>query len=467
MPYSQCLLPQELFDLILDDDDLGRKDFLSCAISFKAISDPALKRVWGSMDSVFPFLRLLPNFRLVGNTYLLTSPLENASLCQFDYYLPMMKEFCCHPNGIYHTGDIFATIDDSVYTQLLQIRLQPFPSLRNFDITFQGPWSLITRIFMSSSLAEASFSFPDEFGGEPLDTDTYMSTFADAVEQNAPNFHRLTVDSMYSPQERLHVFPAISRLSNLRYFSIVETGYETRVALLQDIQSLGHLANLEELRLSMDVTLFDAEEPSESSQVQLRTSPNFFPNLKKAFLDIEAESVVVEILNSWQNTPLEYLEFEDRNEKPDKDPKLEDLLQMITWPKSLTHFDFTAIVDLNMFIQALKGVSLRFLTIYPLNTVTETDFSVICSTWPQLTVLHVKCITERNHLPTAKVFRTLCERCPKLEEVTLDVNLFSLPTLRKYMASTSSVHHSIPILTHFGFSSSVYALWVKKPLHRD
>jgi len=51
------------------DVSLSRRDLLSVALTCKAFVEPALNRLWRSLDSLFPLLKILPAFVQSDGTY--------------------------------------------------------------------------------------------------------------------------------------------------------------------------------------------------------------------------------------------------------------------------------------------------------------------------------------------------------------------------------------------------------------
>jgi len=84
--FSNTDLLLKIFDYLLWDDELNSDNAIACkhtlaqaAVTCKTFLEPALDRLWCTLDTLFPLLKLLPSFTQCEGTYVSESAHLNLS----------------------------------------------------------------------------------------------------------------------------------------------------------------------------------------------------------------------------------------------------------------------------------------------------------------------------------------------------------------------------------------------------
>ncbi|KAJ3514811.1 hypothetical protein NLJ89_g2149 [Agrocybe chaxingu] len=138
-----------------DDISRSRQVLLWVALTCRSFLEPALDRLWRSLDSLFPLLKVLPAFFQSDDTYVLRGRITPEDWARFDWYGRRVRKFS------YTRDPDNLDIAMHVYFRLAQLRSTPLlPSLRHLHCpsTSQNDF-LISGIclFLSPSLQTLEF----------------------------------------------------------------------------------------------------------------------------------------------------------------------------------------------------------------------------------------------------------------------------------------------------------------------
>ncbi|KAF9045199.1 hypothetical protein BJ165DRAFT_1528104 [Panaeolus papilionaceus] len=104
----------------------SRQALRDAALTCKAFLEPALDRLWRSLDTLFPLLKTLPVFVLSDTTYVIRGKMEAKDWERFDFYARRIRRFR------YTRDPEQLDIAMHVYFRLAQLRQNPLlPSLRH------------------------------------------------------------------------------------------------------------------------------------------------------------------------------------------------------------------------------------------------------------------------------------------------------------------------------------------------
>ncbi|KAF5339705.1 hypothetical protein D9758_014887 [Tetrapyrgos nigripes] len=144
-------------------DKNSSKDLLSCALSCRAFSRPAMRVLW-HVSELGPLVKLLPGFQIVNGCYAIDSELHDVTLERFDFYCTLVKTLVISRSDQLHT---------SVETALVDARPRPLPSLTN--VYCFASHFLSTKMFMLSPFLKSAH-FADCSSGDLKD---YLSSIKD------------------------------------------------------------------------------------------------------------------------------------------------------------------------------------------------------------------------------------------------------------------------------------------------
>ncbi|KAJ3502366.1 hypothetical protein NLJ89_g8920 [Agrocybe chaxingu] len=86
-PCGECLMLSDAKDLEPGD----KKHMLWAALVCKSFSEPALDILWRQMDSLFPLLKIFPNFMLSGGVYTFQGAISDKALDRFHGYARRLR----------------------------------------------------------------------------------------------------------------------------------------------------------------------------------------------------------------------------------------------------------------------------------------------------------------------------------------------------------------------------------------
>ncbi|KAF5357615.1 hypothetical protein D9758_007498 [Tetrapyrgos nigripes] len=184
----------------------SRRDLLSCALSCSAFFHPTMEHLWSNSE-LMPLLKLLPGFKVIDSSYVLTGQLDEASLKRFDLYSSKVKTLVLYsPKG----KDTPILVDKSVYTSLALLRPRPLLSLAHvYCYEYTEIFSNEMIFMISSSLESAAFQ-----SCSSQDIMSYLSIIKN--EGNRSTFHSLTLENLWGDIDLAYV----SQLQNLQVFGL-------------------------------------------------------------------------------------------------------------------------------------------------------------------------------------------------------------------------------------------------------
>ncbi|KAK7435415.1 hypothetical protein VKT23_019677 [Stygiomarasmius scandens] len=413
----------------------SRRELLSCVLACKAFSLPALRVLWHTLDSMMPLLKLLPNFKIVDDCYVLVGSIDNASSQRFDFYSLMVKRFL--HRGLYDMWDD-CDITDSVYHHLSIMRPMPLPSLTSFyyDVTdTEDPFHWMS-FFLSASLKAAYVHIHPRNEADLL---IYLSL----VREVAPSFNQLVVEN--EVESTTCYLEVASQLENLHTLHLTFPGSgHSSPSFQHDVRRFGALQFLEELRVESE----NEEWISGDCQVAGQ-----FPSLKRLYLG-GSHSLVVTFLDVCQDAPLELLQMLGELDNVACQGIFKTVARQ--WSETLTSFSIDPVitsegnlgdlVNFSNFIEPLySSHRLRVFRLMSSRAIymTDTDVAKLCDAWPHLTNLEINVAARGvTDSPTQVSLLTLSQRCPKLKQVTLPLYLSDIPPLNDDIAL------SLPLSSH-------------------
>ncbi|KAK7435413.1 hypothetical protein VKT23_019675 [Stygiomarasmius scandens] len=301
------------------------------------------------------------------------------------------------------------------------MRPMPLPSLTWFYCDASDPeepfhWM---PLFLSASLKAAYIHV------HPC-SEADLLIYLSLVKEVAPSFERLVVECE-EEECTFSYLEAASRLESLRtlHFTFPGSGHGS-MSLQWDIQCLGGLQHLEELRLESR----NDEESYGNGQVG-----GHFPSLKRLYLG-EGYFFITTFLDVFRNAPLELLNVDAPDLNQDQDAR-EDIFKAVVhhWSETLTTFS----IDLEgYYVEGLKELELTFSdsveTLYSLRRLkvlrltgcsralymTDTDVASLCDAWPHLTDLEIS-VQPRGvaDSPSQNSLLILFRRCRDLKRAVL------------------------------------------------
>ncbi|KAK7445728.1 hypothetical protein VKT23_014723 [Stygiomarasmius scandens] len=431
------------------------RDLLSCALSCRALSAPALRALWHTLVSLVPLFQLLSNFQRHGVDYTLSGDFDEASLSRFDFYASMVRKYIYH-NITIASGLYYGRLGDSVYKPLIQVRPRPLPNLTHFEVIPQNGFYPLPSLewlslFVSPSLRTASFWFTS------IAYVPQIVEYLQLVKLEAPEFHSLTItcDTLFNYEDAngkgsdmdTSLSALLPQLHTLRrlLISFPLDEPESRLTFLPRIQTLGHMEHLEELWIRgflVDILNFEDDEVYDS--IVLPSSeeliPGSFKSLKRLYI---AHMYTVEIgtLNILRDAPaVESVQLRG-DLKTEEDCKAVFRTLANQWSSTLTVFIFRndpynstigSHVKFSSFAAALYSChqlqEVEFYDFYFELYLTDEDISNICDAWPCLTELLIEANAGNpEDCPGLVSCKTLSQRCPKLRHLTLPFNFSPHP----------------------------------------
>ncbi|KAF5372526.1 hypothetical protein D9758_005140 [Tetrapyrgos nigripes] len=399
----------------------SKQDLLSCALSCKALFDPAIGILWHTVE-LFPLMKLLPGFCvLFGDDdcvelYSFTQEVEynNMTLARFDLYASKVRRLILLDRDNiddFTTEDI--EIPEAIQQRLANARPRPIPFFTHLYCS--AAWFLDKMIFMVSPLLKSA-----HFYVPPVEE---IMQLLPILERDAPLLQSMSVDMFRNGDEDCILL--ISRLKNLRTLVLTLTPVcsisEPLVLDLQALQHLRHLEHLEELTIDLRGTGFHNTSPP------IHTGPSS-TSLKRLTLFFSlgnATIVASTVMDMFRDSSMEYLAFTSDLEVEHSQTILAQIPSRYT------------LQPVSSFIAPLYAIQgLETLEVYLSNRfyTSDTDISNICHAWPNLTRLVLATSTtpedKRRQLPTvAGSIPRLAKSCPRLKELEMTLNVTHLSVI--------------------------------------
>ena len=407
---------------------VSRRNLLWVALTCKAFLEPALDRLWRSLDSLFPLLRILPSFTQSDETYVsfffLASypPDEPLSLfifyrkvlrgnvtaedwARFDWYARRIRKFC------YTRDPDHLDIAMHVYFRIAQLRSTPLlPSLRHLHCpsTSQNDF-LISGIclFLSPSLQtlqlENISNVEDKLCGTVLHT---LATDGAQIEKIILRGRGLSKDT---------VWMAI-RFEHLNSLELSGMGEAVNLEVVDKIGSLPWLVNL-----AIDFT--DSSMAPLAQDIGLKDLNSLMITAPAPFIQA--------LLSHISTTQLEtFVAVVPSNPPADKKEFLTNVVDR--WKATLrrialVHQQLEEAAVEHLHIDALAPlVPLRKLTYLRLEgyaiELTDENMSEMAMAWPEMDTLLLPFISAIHPRPTIASLRIFADRCPSLRYLTIPLN---------------------------------------------
>ena len=405
----------------------SKQNLLWAGLTCKALLEPALDRLWRSLDSLFPLLRILPSFTQSDGTYVsfffgflhpiilshchkvLRGNVTPEDWARFDWYARRVRIFC------YTRDPDNLDIAMHVYFRIAQLRSTPLlPSLRHLHCpsTSQNDF-LISGIclFLSPSLQGLQFenisSVEDKLCGTMLHT---LASDGAQIEKIVLRGKGLSRDTLWMAIRFEHLswlelsgmgeavnLEIVERIGALPWMVDLAIDFtDSRMeALVQDIG----LKNLNSLMITASVPFVQAFL-SHIATTQLETFIAVLPSNptddKKEFL--------TKVVDRWKDT-LHHIALVHQ--------------QVEEFP--LEHLDIDTLAPL---------VPLRKLTYLRLEgytmELTDDNISDMTIAWPEMDTMLLPFIDAIRPHPTIASLRTIASQCPNLRYLTIPLNTLDL-----------------------------------------
>ncbi|KAM5545033.1 hypothetical protein V8D89_001144 [Ganoderma adspersum] len=213
-----------------EDDDEGEAYFaaskafkstlFSLALSSHALSDPSLNKLWGSLSSISPFLRLLPNYQRHDLTSRLTGDISPEAWSRLQTYASRVRSV-----SVFYDHNIHPSVWEALYERCDGLPL--FPNLAYLSMTIWNPAHAVSsiRILATPSLRTVFLSFQGQPGSLQIPTATAIPAVSAATASilqelfvKSPNLNRLFVRHNVSV-DRQHLMD-LSRFTQMEVLDI-------------------------------------------------------------------------------------------------------------------------------------------------------------------------------------------------------------------------------------------------------
>ncbi|KAF9459067.1 hypothetical protein BDZ94DRAFT_1269115 [Collybia nuda] len=153
------IIDQVLLKLI-EDKQAKKTDLVSMARCCKAFEDPSLNRLWASMSSVVPLLKLIHGVEEFQGSLIITGKID------FKKLPPRVQSYAKRIRDVNYdvTGD-FSQVDSSTWMRLEHVNGALLPNLRSFRLSYTNPSTLgkerslllLPALLRSGSLSSFTF----------------------------------------------------------------------------------------------------------------------------------------------------------------------------------------------------------------------------------------------------------------------------------------------------------------------
>ncbi|KAF9484254.1 hypothetical protein BDN70DRAFT_825915 [Pholiota conissans] len=414
-------------DADTEDIHLSRRTLLRLALTCKAFLEPALDRLWRSLDSLFPLLKILPAFGKSDGTYVLRGTISEADWARFDWYARRIRKFS------YMRDPDSLDIAMHVYFRLAQLCSSPIlPSLRHLQCpsTSQGDF-LISGIclFLSPSLQTLEFenisSVEDKLCGTALYT-----LFSDGAQME-----KIVLRGRGLSKDTLSL--AI-RFEGLRELELQGMGLSLDMQILEEIGKLPWLVDLAIDFTNSSITPLDKD-------IGLRDLKSLMITASIPFV----QAFLPHILT----TTLETFVAVAPSTSADKKEFLEDIVSR--WKDTLrrialVHQQEENVEELNLSVLS-PLLPLRKLTYLRIEgyamELTDNNIENFARAWPDMITLLLPFISSGHPRPTITSLRTLARMLPGLRHLRIPLNTGDLPPFVSTGEPHSPVHelHTLTI----------------------
>ena len=421
----------EICEYLHDEEDdssglahTGKQNLLWAGLTCKAFLEPALDRLWRSLDSLFPLLRILPSFTQSDGTYVsfffgffilshyrkvLRGNVTPEDWVRFDWYARRIRNFC------YTRDPDNLDIAMHVYFRIAQLRSTPLlPSLRNLHCpsTSQNDFLICgICLFLSPSLQSLQFenisTVEDKLCGTVFHT---LASDGAQIEKIVLRGKGLSKDTLCMAVRFEHLnslelsgmgeainFEIVERIGSLPWMVNLAIDFtDSRMeALAQDIG----LKKLNSLMITASVPFIQALL-SHIATTQLETFVAVLPSNptddKKEFL--------TKIVDRWKDT-LRHVALV--HHQPAEFP--------------VEHLDIDTIAPLIL----LRKLTYLRLEGYAME-LTDDNISDMTVAWPEMDTLLLPFVNAIHPRPTIASLRTIAYRCPNLRYLTIPLNTLDL-----------------------------------------
>ena len=430
------------FDDTWDIDRKTRKYLLSAALTYKPFFEPAMNLLWKTMESIIPFLKILPEFVKAEDIYVsLFLFLEHKNLImaiiqtireeilphhrdRFNMYgrkvrYLYLKSFQELVRG--HAIALLQSISDSNQNLFPGLKMIYIPA---FEVTgYPRNLECLNILFLalSSSLVTVSL------GGINTSSDEFAASFLSILSQRASSLQELILGGRLSPNSLKLVskFSKLEVLSISGQNSVLQTSFLERCSVLENLTHLSVNLDASSTFSISDLTPYLSGfaalqalqlggSPVELSKVLQSIAP---PSLESITITCssssrhqppESESVALCIQECGRISPTYRIQLRfggaGRNPTIVSDRSLSSLQSC----KSLQILD-------------ISGITLH---------ITDDIIRDLCDggAWRSLRYLHLP-PSESEHSPSLSSLKILARNCPDLQSLVISINFQNMPLL--------------------------------------
>ncbi|KAH6877378.1 hypothetical protein BKA70DRAFT_1207695 [Coprinopsis sp. MPI-PUGE-AT-0042] len=465
--------------LSCDDDDYvretpeikaSRTHLARLARTCTAYLEPALDRLWRSLDTLFPLLKTLPAFvKTASGTHVVRGNVTQAEWDRFDWYGRKVRRFT------YTSDPVHLDIAMHVYFRLAQLRpsSQPLlpclhqlrcPEISQNDFLISG-----VCLFFTPSLQSL------EFGSITGVEDKLTGTFLFTIQMDGAQLENLVLKAKEAKEVSLtpETLDLILGFESLRSIELEKMG---GIITTQWLQELGRKPRLEELTLDLTPTptasTVATNPPTPLPEPALITEEIGFRNLKSLMLTANLP-FTLSFLTHTTSTTIETVAAVTHADTPtdrsafitllttryshslkslalvhtpgpadtDSEPDVPPLLQL---------------ADIGPLLQLGQLEEFR-LEGYEMAQMNDASVVRLASAWPNIVKLLLPYVpgdtdpdtddegSSEARRPTVDSLRVLREMCPKLKHVRIPLDLLRIPLfVRPPPTLTPSPPSSVP-----------------------
>ncbi|KAJ3544447.1 hypothetical protein NMY22_g2771 [Coprinellus aureogranulatus] len=399
-------------DLEADPEQVqaARRYLALLALTCKAFLEPALDRLWRSLDTLYPLFRILPAFVRADGTHVLRGRIEPEQWERFDWYARRVKRFC------YTRDPDSLDIAMHVYFRIAQLRSTPIlPALRHLycpDISQSDFLISGVCLFLSPSLQTLEFfkitSVEDKLTGTFLHTLWIDGAQLDTIAFRGGGLSPGTLDLILN-------FPTLRSLELTGMGPALELDWLKKLGTTLTLNSLtldftnSHIETVETELGFRDLKRLTITAP-------LAFTRSFLPHIAAPALEMiaahtpsdtstERIGFIGEVIERWGSSLREFslVHFGDTANSED--------IQMITISPLLPLKQLTGF--------RLEGYNIDF---------TNDNLRILGSHWPNLTELLLPYAAGADRVrPTISALRILAGLCPKLKHLRLPLDTAQIP----------------------------------------
>ncbi|KAF6758037.1 hypothetical protein DFP72DRAFT_889748 [Ephemerocybe angulata] len=399
-------------DLELEPEDsliASRQNLAWLALTCRAFLEPALDRLWRSLDTLYPLFKILPAFVRTDGTHVLRGSITPEEWERFDWYARRVKKFC------YTRDPDNLDIAMHVYFRIAQLRSTPLlsalrhlycPDISQTDFLISG-----VCLFLSPSLQTLEFykitSVEDKLTGTFLHTLWNDGTQLETVGFRGTGLSPGTLD-------------LILNFHTLRQLELTGMGPAIE---LDWLKRLGEMPKLRDLALDFTNSRIESIEEdlgyrnlkSLMITASLAFTRSFIPHISTSGLEVivaasssdtQAERVafIRDVIERWGATLRDF---------------------------SLVHINSESAEEIHM-VTIAPLIPLKQLTGFRLEgysiDLTDDNLRIFGSAWPNLTKLLLPYVAGSDRVrPTIESLKILAALCPDLKHLRLPLDTTELP----------------------------------------